>query len=107
MAGVEERTFVAIKPDGVKRGLVGKIISRIEDKGYKIVALKMLHPDEEIAAKHYAEHVGKQFYPGLIKFITSSQIVAIIIQGKNTNAGIQQLIKKTKPEDADVGTIRA
>src|SRR5574344_270721 len=107
MAGVEEQTFVAIKPDGVKRGLIGKIISRIEDKGYKIVALKMLHPDEKIAARHYAEHVGKPFYEGLIKFFTSGPIVAMVVQGESTISGMRHLMGKTNPEDADVGTMRA
>ncbi|MBP7211472.1 nucleoside-diphosphate kinase [bacterium] len=107
MAGVEEKTFVAIKPDAVKRGLIGKIIERIELKGYKIVAMKMLHPDEELAAKHYAEHVGKPFYESLIKFITSGPIVAMVVQGENAIAGMRQIMGKTRPEEADVGTIRA
>ena len=78
-----ERTFIAIKPDAVQRGLIGKIISRIEEKGYKIIALKMLEVSEKQAAAHYAEHYGKPFYPNLVKFITSAPIVAMVIEGDN------------------------
>ena len=76
----EERTFVAIKPDGVKRGFIGEIISRFEKKGYKIIGMKMLQVTEEIAAQHYAEHVGKPFYPNLVKYITSGPIVAMVFR---------------------------
>lgn len=102
----EERTFVAIKPDGVKRGLIGRIISKIEDKGYKIVALKMLQVTDELAAKHYAEHVGKPFYDGLIKFITSGPIIAMVLQGENAISGVRKFMGKTNPDDAEVGSIR-
>ena len=77
----EERTFVAIKPDGVKRGLIGKIISRFEEKGFKIVGMKLLQVTPELAAQHYAEHVGKPFYNRLIYYITSAPIVAMVVQG--------------------------
>lgn len=107
MQGSEERTFVAIKPDAVKRGLIGKIIERIENKGYKIVGLKMLNVSEELASKHYEEHIGKPFYARLIEFITSGPIVAMVIQGENAIAGMRQVMGKTRPEEADVGTIRA
>ena len=76
---MNERTFIAIKPDAVQRGLIGKIISRIEEKGYKIVALKMLQVSPEQAARHYEEHFGKSFYPSLVKFITSAPIVEPLI----------------------------
>ncbi|MCQ2788866.1 MAG: nucleoside-diphosphate kinase [bacterium] len=102
----EERTFVAIKPDAVKRGLIGRIIRKIEDKGYKIVALKMLQVDEELAAKHYAEHVGKPFYEGLVRFITSGPIIAMVLQGENAISGIRKFMGKTDPNDAEVGSIR-
>ncbi|HNW26803.1 MAG TPA: nucleoside-diphosphate kinase [Candidatus Gastranaerophilaceae bacterium] len=101
-----ERTFVAIKPDGVKRGLIGKIISRIEDKGYKIVGLKMLHVTPELAAQHYAEHVGKPFYNGLIKFITSGPIIAMVLQGENVIESARKFMGKTNPDDAEGGSIR-
>lgn len=101
-----ERTFIAIKPDGVKRALIGKIISRIEDKGFKIVAIKMLQVDEELASKHYAEHIGKPFYPGLVKFITSGPIVAMVVEGQNVISDMRQIMGKTNPQNAEVGTIR-
>ena len=101
-----ERTFIAIKPDGVKRNLIGKIIARFEEKGYKIVGLKMLHPTEEIAAKHYEEHIGKPFYPRLVKYITSGPIVALVVEGDNVVAESRKMMGATKPENAEVGTIR-
>ncbi len=101
-----ERTFIAIKPDAVQRGLIGKIIARIEDKGYKIVALKMIQVSEEQAAKHYAEHFGKPFYPNLAKFITSAPIVAMVIEGEDAILGMRQIMGKTNPSNAEVGTIR-
>ncbi len=102
-----ERTFVAIKPDGVKRGLIGKILQRFEDKSYKIVAMKLMNVTPEIAAKHYEEHFGKPFYEKLIKFITSGPIVAMVIQGNNAIKGIRHIVGSTNPDDADVGSIRA
>lgn len=104
---IEERTFIAIKPDAVKRGLIGQIIERIESKGYKIVGLKMLQVSPELAAQHYAEHLGKPFYERLISFITSGPIVAMVVQGEAAIAGMRQTMGKTRPEEADVGTIRA
>ncbi len=102
-----ERTFVAIKPDGVKRGLIGKILTRFEEKSYKIVALKMMNVTDEIAAKHYEEHYGKPFYPELIDFITSGPIVAMIIEGRNVIKGVRHIVGSTRPDEADVGSIRA
>ncbi len=102
-----ERTFIAIKPDAVQRGLIGKIITRIEDKGFKIAGLKMLQVTEEIAAKHYAEHIGKPFYPDLVKFITSSPIIAMVVEGENAVAAMRQLMGKTNPANAEPGSIRA
>ncbi len=103
----EERTFVAIKPDAVKRGFVGEIIARFEKRGYKITAMKMLQVTEELAAKHYEEHIGKPFYPGLVKYITSGPIVAMVFQGYGAVRGIRQMLGATDPCEADVGTIRA
>ena len=102
-----ERTFVAIKPDGVKRGLIGKLIQRFEDKSYKIVAMKMINVTSEQAAKHYEEHFGKSFYDNLIRFITSGPIVAMAIEGNNVIAGVRHILGATKPDEADVGSIRA
>lgn len=101
-----ERTFIAIKPDAVQRGLIGKIIARIEDKGYKIVAMKLLQVSNEQAAKHYAEHYGKPFYPNLVKFITSAPIVAMVVEGEDAILGMRQIMGKTNPSNAEVGTIR-
>ena len=102
-----ERTFVAIKPDAVKRGLIGNIIKRFEEKSYKIVALKMLNVSDELAAKHYEEHFGKPFYPNLINFITSGPVVAMAIEGINVIKGVRHIVGSTKPDEADVGSIRA
>ena len=102
-----ERTFIAVKPDGVKRGLIGNIIERFERKGYKIIAMKMLQPTREIAEKHYAEHVGKPFYERLIWYITSGPIVAMVIEGENVVQGARHIMGATRPDEADVGTIRA
>ena len=101
-----ERTFIAIKPDAVQRGLIGKIVARIEDKGYKIVAMKMIQVTEEQAAAHYAEHYGKPFYPNLVAFITSAPIVAMVIEGEDAISGMRQIMGKTNPANAEVGTIR-
>ena len=102
-----ERTFVAIKPDGVKRGLIGRILQRFEDKSYKIIALKMINVTPEIAAKHYEEHLGKPFYEKLIRFITMGPIIAIAVEGKNAIKGVRHLVGKTNPDEADDGSIRA
>ena len=102
-----ERTFIAIKPDGVKRGLIGKVITRFEDKGYKIIAMKMLTPTKEIAAKHYEEHYGKPFYEGLVKYITSGPIIAMVLEGVNVVKGARHIMGITQPDEADVGSIRA
>ena len=102
-----ERTFVAIKPDGVKRGLIGKILERFENKSYKIIAMKLINVTPEVAAKHYEEHVGKPFYDKLIKFITMGPIVAMVIEGKNAIKGVRHLVGKTNPDEADDGSIRA
>ena len=103
----EERTFVAIKPDGVIRGCVGEIISRFEKKGYKLIGMKMLQVTEEIAAKHYEEYINKPFYPSLVKYITSGPIVAMVFQGYKAVQGIRHLLGATDPCEADVGSIRA
>ena len=102
-----ERTFIAIKPDGVKRNLIGKIVTRFEEKGYKIIGLKLLLPTLEMAQKHYAEHVGKSFYNRLIYYITSAPIVAMVVQGYNAVESVRHMVGATNPLNADVGTIRA
>ena len=103
----EQRTFIAVKPDGVKRGLVGKIIKRFENKGFKLIGLKMLDVTPEMAEKHYGEHKGKPFYDRLIRYIQSGPIVAMVWKGYNVIAGARHLMGKTNPTEAEVGTIRA
>ena len=102
-----EQTFVAIKPDAVQRGLMGKIITRFEEKGFKIIAMKMLEVSDEQAASHYAEHVGKPFYPGLVKFITSAPIVAMVVEGIDAVSEVRHILGATNPANADVGSMRA
>ena len=103
----EERTFVAIKPDGVQRELVGEVIKKFETKGYKITALKMLQVTDAQAKAHYAEHEGKPFYPRLIHYIQSGPVVAMVVEGYNAVAGVRHLMGSTDPDKAEVGTIRA
>lgn len=104
---VEQKTFIAVKPDGVRRGLVGEIINRFEKKGYKLIAMKMLDVTAEQAAKHYEEHKGKPFYDRLIEYIQSGPVVAMVWKGYNVIQGARQLMGVTNPLEAQVGTIRA
>jgi len=101
-----ERTFVMIKPDGVQRRLIGKVIERLEQSGLKIVAMKFLHVSKELAEKHYEVHKGKPFYDGLIKYITSGPVVAMVIEGMNAIERIRNLVGVTDPQKAMPGTIR-
>ena len=101
-----QRTLVLCKPDSVQRGLVGRIVSRFEDKGLKIVGMKLMRVDEELAGKHYAEHLQKPFYPELRDFITSSPIVAMAVEGKNAVEVVRTLMGVTNPQTAAPGTIR-
>ncbi len=101
-----ERSLVLIKPDAIQRGLAGEIISRLERKGLKIVAMKMLHMDKNLAQRHYAIHKGKAFFDDLVNFITSSPIIAIVFQGKNAVEIIRQMMGETDPAKAYSGTIR-
>lgn len=103
----EERTFIAVKPDGVKRGLVGEIIRRFERKGFKLIGIKMLDVTLEMAEKHYGEHKGKPFYPRLIEYIQSGPIVAMVWKGYDVIHGARTIMGSTKPNEAQVGTIRA
>jgi len=101
-----ERSLVLIKPDAIQRGLAGEIISRLERKGLKIVAMKMLHMDKALAQRHYAIHKGKAFFNGLVNFISSSPIIAIVFQGENAVETIRQMMGETDPAKAHSGTIR-
>lgn len=95
-----------IKPDGVQRGLFGEIFSRFEKRGLKVVGLKMLLIDEELASRHYAEHLGKDFYPKLVGYITSGPVVAAVLEGKNAVQVAREMMGKTNPLFAGPGTIR-
>lgn len=101
-----QKTFVMIKPDGVQRGLIGEIISRLERKGLKLIGLKMLQVDESLAKQHYAAHSGKPFFDGLIRFITSSPVVAMAWEGPNCIDIVRQLLGPTDGRQAPPGTIR-
>jgi nucleoside-diphosphate kinase len=101
-----EKTLILIKPDGVRRGLVGEVISRIEKKGYSVTALRMLQADRSILEKHYAEHDGKPFYEPLLEFMGSGPIVAMIAEGNRVIEGFRSLAGATDPTVAAPGTIR-
>ena len=101
-----EKTLVLVKPDGVARGLVGEVIARIEAKGYKISALRMLQADRAILEKHYAEHQGKPFFEPLLEFMMSGPIVAIVAEGNRVIEGFRSLAGVTDPTVAAPGTIR-
>jgi nucleoside-diphosphate kinase len=101
-----EKTLILVKPDGVRRGLVGEVISRIETKGYAIDAVRMLQADAALLEKHYAEHVGKPFYEPLVEFMMSGPIVAIVASGNRVIEGFRSLAGATDPTVAAPGTIR-
>ena len=101
-----QRTFVAIKPDAVQRGLIGPILSRFEQKGFKIVGLKLLQVPRALAEAHYGEHASKPFFKGLVDFITSGPVVAIALEGPNVVSVVRQMMGATNPKDALPGTIR-
>ncbi len=101
-----QRTFILVKPDGIQRGKVGEVISRIENKGLKLVALKMLWMDKTMAETHYGVHKGKPFFNGLVKFITSSPLVAAVFEGKDAVDVVRKLMGETDPVKATPGTIR-
>ena len=102
-----ERTFIMVKPDGVQRGLVGEIIARFERRGLKIVALKMMQVSDEFARQHYAVHEDKPFFAGLVKYITSAPVVAMVAEGTNAVLAVRQTVGATRPNEAAPGTIRA
>jgi nucleoside-diphosphate kinase len=104
--GNVERTFALVKPDGVRRGLLGEIVTRFERKGLKVVAAKMLRVTPELAQRHYAEHQGKPFYPALIQHITSGPVVALALEGRSAIAVVRLLTGATNPQTAAPGTVR-
>lgn len=101
-----ERTFIAIKPDGVQRGIIGNIISRFETKGFTLVGMKMMTVSRELAEKHYGVHKDKPFFSGLVDFITSGPVVAMVWEGDGVIASARKLIGATKPLESEPGTIR-
>ena len=102
----KQRTFVMVKPDGLQRGLVGDIVNRFEKKGLKIVAIKMVSVSKELAEKHYGVHKGKSFFKPTVKYIMSSPVVAMVLEGFNAIDLVRTMMGKTNPADASSGTIR-
>ena len=100
------KTFFMIKPDGVKRNLIGEIISRVEEKGFQITKIKMITISQDLAEKHYAEHKDKPFFSDLVSFITSGPVVAMQVEGENVVSQIRNLMGATNPSDATPGSIR-
>ena len=101
-----EKTLILVKPDGVRRGLVGEVISRVETKGYSIEALRLLNADHALLEQHYAEHIGKPFYEPLVEFMMSGPIVAMVASGNRVIEGFRSLAGVTDPTVAAPGTIR-
>ncbi len=101
-----ERTFLMIKPDGVQRNLVGEIIRRFEAKGFTLVGLKLMNVSKELAEQHYDVHKERPFFPGLVQFITSGPVVAMVWEGDGVIASARKIIGATKPLEAEPGTIR-
>lgn len=101
-----ERTYIMLKPDCIKRKLMGKVIARIEDKGYSIVDAKMMTLDEKILKEHYAHLAGKPFFPEIVSFMTSGPVFAMIVEGENAVKGMRNLMGPTQFEEAVAGSIR-
>jgi nucleoside-diphosphate kinase len=101
-----QRSFVMIKPDGVRRGLVGEVVRRIETKGYSLAEMKMFTIDRELAERHYAEHEAKPFFGELVSFITSGPVVAMVVEGPDAVVGLRQIMGATNPLEATPGSIR-
>ncbi len=102
-----ERTLVIVKPDGVQRGLIGEITTRLENRGLKLVGMKFIHMSRELAEIHYRIHKGKRFYDGLIDYITSAPVVLQVWEGPNVIMAVRHTLGATNPIEADPGTIRA
>ena len=101
-----QQTFVMVKPDGVRRGLIGEVVSRIETKGYTIREMRLFTMDEALAKKHYAEHTDKPFFGELVSFITSGPVVAMVVEGPDAVPAMRQIMGATNPLDAAPGSIR-
>jgi len=102
-----ERTLVILKPDAVQRGLIGPIVTRLEQRGLRFAAIKLMQISPELAARHYAIHKGKPFYEGLVQFITSGPVVVAVIEGKDAINIVRKTMGATSPANAEPGTIRA
>lgn len=101
-----ERTYIMLKPDSIKRKLAGRIISRIEDKGYNITNMKMMMLDEKILKEHYSHIADQPFFPEIVKFMTSGPVIGMIVEGPNVVQGMRNIIGATRCLDADAGSIR-
>jgi len=101
-----ERSLVLVKPDGVQRGLIGEIINRLERRGLRLIAAKFMHVSQELAETHYDIHKGKPFYDGLIEYITSAPVMAMVWEGPNAIAAVRQTMGATRPTEAAPGTVR-
>lgn len=101
-----QRTLVIIKPDGVQRALSGKILARFEERGLKLIALKLVQVDTALAEKHYAVHKGKFFYEGLVSYITSSPVVVMVLEGHEAIGAVRKMVGSTRPWESEPGTIR-
>ena len=101
-----ERTLVLVKPDGIQRGIAGEIISRLERTGLQIIGLKLMQISDDLASQHYGEHHDKPFYPGLVSFITSSPVIALVLKGPSAVSTTRKIMGATNPADSAPGTIR-
>ena len=101
------KTFFMVKPDGVKRNIVGQVIDRVEQEGFKITKMKMMNITTDLAEQHYGEHKDKSFFQDLVSFITSGPVVAMEVEGENAVSEVRRIMGATNPVDADPGTIRA
>ena len=101
-----QKTLVLLKPDAVQRGLVGEIISRLERKGLKLVAARLMQVTQDLAHRHYGDHVGKPFFEGLVEFITSGPLMALVVEGDNAVEVVRKTMGATNPQDAAPGTVR-
>ena len=101
-----EKTLVLIKPDAMQRGLAGEVLSRLERRGLRIIATKFVQISDELARQHYSEHEGKPFFPGLVDYITSSPVLAVIFEGTNAVSAVRATVGTTNPAEANAGTIR-
>ena len=101
-----ERTFVLLKPDALQRSLAGEILSRLDRRGYRFVAVKLLQPTGEQARAHYAEHAGKFFFDGLVEHLTSGPVLAMVLEAPSAVSSVRQLVGATRPAEAAAGTIR-